>query len=209
MNELPRTAADFWFDPICPWAWLTSRWLIEVQTVRPVDVTWRVMSLAILNDGRELPEEYVELMRRAWIPVRTVVAAQQGHGQDVVLPLYTAVGTRIHLGQRDDCEAVCREALAELGLPDGLADTALTDGVDAELRASHAEAMSLVGEDVGTPVISVSGPEGEPSAIFGPVVTPTPKGEAAGRLWDGTLLVIRTPGFYELKRTRTVGPLFD
>jgi hypothetical protein len=183
--------------------------MIEVEKVRPVEVTWRVMSLAILNDGRELPEAYVELMRRAWIPVRTIVAAQQGYGDEIVLPLYTAIGTRIHLDGREDYEAVCREALAELGLPDELADTALTDRVDADLRASHSEAMSLVGEDVGTPVIAVPGADGEPAAIFGPVVTPAPTGETAGRLWDGTLLVIRTPGFFELKRTRNVGPLFD
>jgi protein-disulfide isomerase-like protein with CxxC motif len=201
--------ADFWFDPICPWAWLASRWMIEVEQVRPVDVRWRVMSLAMLNEGREMPPEYVDLMRRAWIPVRVIVAAQLAHGDEVVLPMYEAMGRRIHLDSRDDFEEVCREAVAELGLLASLVDTSLTDHVDAELRTSHERAMSMVGLEVGTPVIAVPGPDGEPTAIFGPVVSPAPKGEDAGRLWDGTLLVMSTPGFFELKRSRTVGPIFD
>lgn len=200
------TAADFWFDPVCPWAWIASRWMLEVEQVRDVEVRWHVMSLAVLNDGRELPEQYVELMRKAWGPVRTVVAAQQEHGDDVVLPLYTAMGERIHVGGNDDYDAVAREALAELGLPAELADRG--DRYDAQLRASHQEAMDRVGTDVGTPVIAVPGPDGAEIAFFGPVVTPIPRGDAAGRLWDGTLLVAGTPGFYELKRTRTASPTF-
>jgi protein-disulfide isomerase-like protein with CxxC motif len=209
MDNNPLMVADFWFDPICPWAWLASRWMIEVEQVRPVDVRWRVMSLAMLNEGREMPPEYVDLMRRAWIPVRVIVAAQLAHGDEVVLPMYEAMGRRIHLNSRDDFEEVCREAVAELGLPASLVDTSLTDHVDAELRTSHERAMSMVGLEVGTPVIAVPGPDGEPTAIFGPVVSPAPKGEDAGRLWDGTLLVMSTPGFFELKRSRTVGPIFD
>jgi protein-disulfide isomerase-like protein with CxxC motif len=209
MDNNPLMVADFWFDPICPWAWLASRWMIEVEQVRPVDVRWRVMSLAMLNEGREMPPEYVDLMRRAWVPVRVLVAAQLAHGDEVVLPMYEAMGRRIHLDSRDDFEEVCREAVAELGLLASLVDTSLTDHVDAELRTSHERAMSMVGLEVGTPVIAVPGPDGEPTAIFGPVVSPAPKGEDAGRLWDGTLLVMSTPGFFELKRSRTVGPIFD
>ena len=148
-------------------------------------------------------------MTTAWQPVRAVIAAQQRSGDDVVLPLYTALGTRFHLGQRDDVDTVVREALAEVGLPEELADLALTDELDEALRASHAEGISLVGQDVGTPVIAVPGPDGGRIAFFGPVVTPAPKGDAAGRLWDGTLLVAGTPGFYEIKRTRDIGPIFD
>jgi 2-hydroxychromene-2-carboxylate isomerase len=203
------TIADFWFDPRCPWAWMTSRWMLEVEQVRDVTVRWHVMSLAVLNEGRDLPEEYQEFMTTAWQPVRAVIAAQQRSGDDVVLPLYTALGTRFHLGQRDDVDTVVREALAEVGLPEELADLALTDEVDEALRASHAEGISLVGQDVGTPVIAVPGPDGGRIAFFGPVVTPAPKGDAAGRLWDGTLLVAGTPGFYEIKRTRDIGPIFD
>ncbi|CAB4747495.1 MAG: disulfide bond formation protein DsbA [Actinobacteria bacterium] len=203
------TTADFWFDPVCPWAWMTSRWMLEVEQVRDVQVHWNVMSLAVLNEGRDLPPEYVDLMAAAWAPVRVVIAAQLEHGDSVVLPLYTALGTRIHLQQRKDYEVIIAESLAEVGLPADLAGVGKTTKVDEQLRASHSRGITLVGEDVGTPVISVPGPGGDPVAFFGPVVTPAPKGEAAGRLWDGTLLVAATPGFYEIKRTRTSGPIFD
>ena len=202
--------ADFWFDPVCPWAWMTSRWMLEVEQVRDVQVHWNVMSLSVLNEGRDLPEKYLELMQKAWGPVRVIIAAQLAHGDEVVLPLYTAMGNRIHLQQRgDDLANVIVEALAEVGLPAELADAATSTEVDDALRASHQRGISLVGEDVGTPVIAVPGDNGEQIAFFGPVVTPAPKGEAAGRLWDGVLLVGSTPGFYEIKRTRTEGPIFD
>jgi len=201
--------ADFWFDPLCPWAWMTSRWMLEVEGVRAVRVRWRVMSLAVLNEGRDLPEEYVELMSKAWGPVRVVIAAQQQVGDDVVLPLYTAMGNRIHLEGRTDYDAIIREALAEAGLPAALADVAMTTEVDDELRISHQSGISLVGQDVGTPVVAFPGPDGERVGIFGPVVTPAPKGEVAGRLWDGCVLVAGTPGFFELKRSRDEEPMFD
>ena len=203
------TTADFWFDPVCPWAWMTSRWMLEVERVREVQVNWNVMSLAVLNEGRDLPPAYVDLMAAAWAPVRVVIAAQLEHGDSVVLPLYTALGTRVHLQQRKDYEVIIAESLAEVGLPAELAGVGKTTKVDEQLRASHGRGINLVGEEVGTPVISVLGPDGGRVAFFGPVVTPAPKGEAAGRLWDGTLLVAATPGFYEIKRTRTSGPIFD
>ena len=203
------TTANFWFDPVCPWAWMTSRWMLEVERVREVQVHWNVMSLAVLNEGRDLSPEYVELMAAAWAPVRVIIAAQLEHGDSVVLPLYTALGTRIHVQQRKDYEVIIAESLAEVGLPAELAGVGKTTKVDEQLRASHGRGITLVGEDVGTPVISVLGPDGGRVAFFGPVVTPAPKGEAAGRLWDGTVLVAATPGFYEIKRTRTSGPIFD
>lgn len=199
-----RTAVRMWFDPVCPWAWMTSRWLMEVERVRPVEVTWSVMSLAVLNEGRDLPPDYQALMTAAWGPVRVIIAAARDHGPDVVKPLYDAIGSRIHPGGRTDLAAVVAEALAEVGLPADLAEVAGTDEVDGLLRASHAEGIDLVGQDVGTPVVAVDG-----VAFFGPVVSPAPKGEAAGLLWDGCLLVAGTPGFFELKRTRTIGPVFD
>ena len=199
-----RQAADFWFDPICPWAWMTSRWMTEVERVRPVDVRWHVMSLSVLNEGRDLDPDYRARMDRSWGPVRVVIAARELHGEDVVKPLYDAMGTQIHPGGNKDYPDVIARALAEVGLPADLAAHADTDEYDKQLRASHAEAMDLVGDDVGTPVVAFNG-----VAFFGPVVTPAPKGEAAGRLWDGALLVAGTPGFYELKRTRTEGPIFD
>ena len=199
----PRAAAEFWFDPLCPWAWMTSRWMGEVQQVRDVDVTWSVMSLSVLNEGRDLPEEYADLMEKGWGPVRVVVAARREHGDEIVKPLYDALGTRIHHEQQDYDTAIVG-ALEELGLPAALAGAATSTEHDEELRASHERGISLVGDDVGTPVIAVDG-----VAFFGPVVTPAPKGEAAGLLWDGCVLVARTPGFYELKRSRTQGPIFD
>ena len=204
-TSAPGTSvADFWFDPICPWAWMTSRWIGEVEQVRDITVRWHVMSLAVLNEGREVPEDYAEAMARAWGPVRVVVAAQQAHGEEVVKALYDAIGTRIHPGGREDWDEVVREALEEVGLPVALADAAAGTAYDDALRASHTEGIQLVGEDVGTPVVAFGG-----VAFFGPVVTPAPKGEAAGRLWDGAVLVAGTPGFYELKRSRNEGPRFD
>lgn len=199
-----RQPAEMWFDPICPWAWMTSRWLMQVETVRPVRVTWSVMSLAVLNEGRDLPEQYRDLMDRAWGPVRVIIAAQQAHGDRVVKKLYDAMGTRIHLQGNKDFDVVIAEALAECKLPADLAKAARLKKYDAALRRSHKRGIGLVGTDVGTPVVAVGG-----VAFFGPVVSPAPKGEAAGRLWDGCVLVAGTPGFFELKRTRTVGPIFD
>ena len=204
-----RVPVDFWFDPICPWAWLTSRWILEVEKVRPIEVRWHVMSLAVLNEGRDVPPHYLEMMGRAWLPVRAIMAAQQDHGDAVIGDLYTAVGTRIHPGGEEDWAKAVGESLSELELSADYLVVAETDRFDEQLRASHAEGIDLVGQDVGTPVIAVPGPEGRPIGIFGPVVTPVPRGEAAGRLWDGTLLVASTPGFFELKRTRTVDPIFD
>ncbi|MGW3626772.1 mycothiol-dependent nitroreductase Rv2466c family protein [Streptomyces sp. NPDC000880] len=206
-----KTPVDFWFDPLCPWAWMTSRWMLEVEKVRDVEVRWRVMSLAVLNEHRldELPEKYREGMKQAWGPVRVAIAAQQKHGDEVLGELYTALGTRIHnRGEGATREAIAA-ALDEVGLPAELIEFADSDAYDTELRASHKEGIDKVGQDVGTPVIAVPGSDGEQIAFFGPVVTPAPKGEEAAKLWDGTLMVASIPGFYEIKRTRTQGPIFD
>jgi hypothetical protein len=204
-----RTIVDMWFDPVCPWAWVTSRWLLEVEKARPVDVRFNVMSLAILNSGRTLPENYQRLMDRAWGPVRVCTAAAESAGAQVLRDLYTALGTRIHLRKYELDEKLYTEALQETGLDPALADAAMSDAWDDVLHASHDAGMKPVGLDVGTPVIQTPGPAGETVAFFGPVVTPAPKGEAAGKLWDGVLLVGATPGFYELKRSRDVAPAFD
>jgi len=205
-----RVTADMWFDPACPWAWITSRWLLEVERVRPVRIQFHVMSLSVLNEGREdLPERYKESMKRNWGSVRVAVAAQQKYGQAVLRELYTALGTRIHVRKEERGPELFRGALSDAGLDPALAEAADSTDYDTALRASHDEGMAPVGTDVGTPVIHVPGPDGERLAFFGPVVTPAPKGEAAGKLWDGTLLVAATPGFFEIKRTRTVGPVFD
>jgi 2-hydroxychromene-2-carboxylate isomerase len=206
VDQTTRTPkADFWFDPICPWAWITSRWILEVAQVRPIEVQWHVMSLAYLNSGRDdVPEEYRKLLAEAWGPVRVCIAAEQQFGPEALEPLYTALGNRFHLEGKPKERATIEEALSEAGLPVSLADAAETDEYDDALKKSHHAGMDQVGYEVGTPVISVGG-----AAFFGPVITPAPKGEAAGVLWDGVLAVTTTPGFFELKRSRDVPPIFD
>lgn len=203
-DRTDRTPVDFWFDPLCPWAWMSSRWLLEVAKVRRIAPSFHVMSLAYLNEGKDIPEDYRKMLEPAWGPVRVCIAAAQAEGDDVLLPLYTAMGDRIHLQGREISRELVEESLAEVGLPVALADAMDTDEYDDDLRKSHHAGMDQVGEEVGTPVISVDG-----VAFFGPVVTPAPKGEDAGRLWDGVLLVAGTPGFYELKRSREKGPDFS
>jgi len=205
MARQEPTGVDFWFDPLCPWAWIASRWLLEVEKIRPVAPRWHVMSLAVLNESKEdLPERYRELMAQAWGPVRVCIAAEQKFGPDVLLPLYTALGTRFHQEQAPKDRATIEAALAEAGLPTDLADAMDDPSYDEALRESHHDGMDRVGYEVGTPVISVDG-----VSFFGPVVSPIPRGDAAGRLWDGVLAVAGTDGFFELKRSRTRDPIFD
>ncbi|WP_433445545.1 mycothiol-dependent nitroreductase Rv2466c family protein [Nonomuraea sp. CA-141351] len=211
IKEQPdRDEVPFWFDPLCPWAWITSRWLLEVEQVRPVHPDWRIMSLAYLNlvqrEGKGLSEAYRDLMTKAWGPVRICAAAAEHGGRGVLGPLYTAIGTRLHNQGRRDDPTVITEALAEAGLPDSLAAAAPSTEFDQLIKDSHDEAFNEVGLDVGTPVLRIAG-----TALFGPVLRQAPRGEAAGRLWDGLVLVAGTHGFFELKRSRdrTVKPSFE
>lgn len=202
--DAPATA-DFWFDPICPWAWMSSRWMKEVEQVRDVETRFHVMSLSYLNsDKPDLSDSYRALLDEGWGPVRVCIAAAQQFGDGVLDKLYTELGTRIHNEAKGSGRDTIEAALEAAGLPTSLADAADSTAYDEELKKSHHAGMDQVGTDVGTPVISVEG-----TAFFGPVLTPIPRGEVAGKLWDGVRLVAGTPGFYELKRTRTEDPSFD
>jgi predicted DsbA family dithiol-disulfide isomerase len=203
MSESSGTA-DFWFDPMCPFAWITSRWILEVQEVRDIDVRWHVMSLAHLNRDKAIPDSYREFLAPAWGPVRVLVAAAQRHGDQVLFPLYTAMGTRIHLEKQPVDREMIAAAVAEVGLEPDLVDAMDDPSYDEAVARSHHEGMDQVGDDVGTPTIAFNG-----SAFFGPVLSRIPRGEDAGRIWDGAVTLAAYPYFFELKRTRTGDLDFD
>jgi 2-hydroxychromene-2-carboxylate isomerase len=201
----PPTVVDFWFDPSCPWAWMTSRWLDEVATLRNLEVSWHVMSLAVLNENAtDLSEQYRDFLPRALRFTRFVAAVTELHGQSAVKPLYDALGVRIHPGDRTDVDAIITESLDEVGLPASLAAFADSEEYDSQMRASHFDGIERVGQDVGTPVIALGG-----YAFFGPVISPAPKGEQAAAMWDGVVALASYDGFFEIKRSRTRGPVFD
>jgi predicted DsbA family dithiol-disulfide isomerase len=190
--------ADFWFDPLCPFAWITSRWMLEVQRVRDVQVHWHVMSLAYLNQDKDISDRYRAILEPAWGPVRVLVAAAEKHGDDVLLPLYTAMGNRIHLEKQPIDREMIAAAVAEVGLEPALVDAMDDPSYDEAVIRSHHQGMDQVGDDVGTPTIAFNG-----SAFFGPVLNRIPRGEDAGPLWDAAVTLASYPEFFELKRTRT------
>jgi 2-hydroxychromene-2-carboxylate isomerase len=203
-NTAAPLAVDFWFDPSCPWAWMTSRWVDEVAKLRSLEVTWHIMSLAVLNENNDVTEEYRAFFPRALRYTRLVAAVAELHGQSFVKPLYEALGTRIHPGHRKDVDAVISESLVEAGLLAELLRYADSEEFDPQMRASHFDGIGRVGQDVGTPVIAVGD-----TAFFGPVMSPSPKGEEALAVWDGVVALARYDGFFELKRSRTREPIFD
>lgn len=201
---MPKKNAGFWFDPICPWAWMTSRWILEVEKVRDIEVEWNLFSLAHLNRDKDVPAEYKEKMVRSWYCTRVIAAAQKEMGSAITLPMYTAISSRIHLQKMDITAELFEAALAEVGLPKVLASAMNDESFNAAIIESHERGIKMVGNDVGTPIIAIGD-----VAFFGPVISPAPKGEEAGKLWDGVVGVASYPGFFEIKRSRTVGPIFD
>lgn len=203
-----KTPVSLWFDPLCPYAWVTSRWLLEVEKVRPIEISWRIMSLQVLNQDKDVSDDYRARIARVVGPGRTVAAVAAKYDGDAVGRYYTELGTLLHNEQHAKREGSLRptveEALVAAGLDKGVADAMDSDQFDEAVRISHDEGMALVGQEVGTPVIRVGA-----NAFFGPVITSILRGEDAGRLWDGVLLVTEFEDFFELKRTRTRSPRFD
>ena len=199
------TAVDFWFDPLCPFAWITSRTVLEVEKVRDIQVTWHIMSLAYLNEDKDISDEYRAGLKDAWRPVRVAMAVQEQYGQQKLAELYTALGTRKHINGAEKLDLpLITGALTEVGLPTSLADAMDDSSFDDAIRKSHHQGMDQVGYDVGTPTIAIDG-----QAFFGPVLTRIPKGEDAGRIWDGAVALASFPYFAELKRTRESDLHFD
>ncbi len=198
MTTPTTTSAEFWFDPACPFAWITSRWILEVEKVRDIKVTWRIMSLAYLNQDKDIPEDYRKMLSTAWGPVRVCMAVEQQYGQEKLAEIYTALGTARHVEKKTLDRETMTEALASIGLPTALVEAMDDSSYDEAIKKSHHLGMDQVGNDVGTPTIAMNG-----SAFFGPVISKAPRGEEAGRLWDGFQLVTAYPYVYELKRART------
>lgn len=202
--NMSKSNVQFWFDPICPWAFMTSRWLLEVEKIRDISITWNLFSLAHLNKDKDLAPEYKARLIRSWQATRVIAAAQEKNGKEITLPLYTAISSRIHLKKMDVGQELFTQALKEVGADENLASAESDSKFDNAIIASHEAGIALVGSDVGTPIIAVEG-----TAFFGPVISPAPRGEEAGKLWDGVLLAASYPGFFEIKRSRTVGPIFE
>jgi protein-disulfide isomerase-like protein with CxxC motif len=202
-----RTTVGFWMDPLCPWSFVTAQWLIEVQEHAPVEVRWGVMSMAILNEGNEIPDEWRTLVEQSWAPVRALVAARREAGPESFVPLMEGIARRWHVDESRDLHAIMRKAVADCGLPESVADAAWDRALDGEVRREHDAAMALGGPDVGSPILAFDGPQGR-AAYMGPIVSRIPRGEEAVGLFDVVRTLALTPGFFELKRTRDVSPQF-
>ena len=198
-----KTKAEFWFDPVCPWAFMTSRWILEVEKLRDIEITWNIFSLGHLNKDREMPEKYKLTMVNSWFCGRVIKAVEDKYGQVQVLAVYTAISTRIHVNKEAVSEELFRAALIEIGLDPEIALEMHNNAWDTQIIESHARGIKIVGDDVGTPIISIGD-----IGFFGPVISPAPMGNEAAKLWDGIVLAASYPGFFELKRSRTVGPIF-
>lgn len=202
---METTKVEMWFDTLCPWAWMTSRWLVEVAKVRDISIQWNVMSLYFLNESRShISADYLDNAKKALGPLRIIVAGERLYGNQIAGELYTAFGEEIHLNKMKFSPELNSKVLSKFSFPVNLLSYADDVSLDESILKSHNSGIDRVGEDVGTPIVSIEG-----VSFFGPVISPTPKGEDAGKLFDGAFAVASYPGFFEMKRTRTVGPIFD
>ena len=197
------TSAQFFFDPACPWTWMTSRWLTEVAENRDLDVRWRPFSLKLKNEEHGLPEQYAAMADATHRALRVMEAIREGEGDDAIGPYYTELGRRIH-HDGDNPLTDLEGALEACGLDPGYIEAADDEKWDETIRASMAEALGAAGDDVGSPILMLR--SDPPTAFFGPIVSPPPTGQAALDLWDRLSGMADQPSFFELKRSRTEGP---
>ncbi|WP_371674698.1 disulfide bond formation protein DsbA [Streptomyces sp. NBC_00289] len=198
---------DLWCDPVCPWAWTTAQWLLEVRRYRPLALRFRVMSLVLLNEGRtDVDARYRLLARHGWGPARLCIAAEQDFGPQSLARLYPALARRFHDKPVRRGPSALRDALTEAQLPPHLVQTATSTVHDEALRVSHEQAVAAFGAQAGTPLLSLHQEGRTATTFFGPVLDTVPLGADAVRLWDGLFALMLTSGFRELKRHRGAEP---
>lgn len=208
---------EFFFDPVCPWAWITSRWVEEVQSLRSYDVRWRFISLKLLNANNTADwysDEYKRWHTMGHEALRIAAHLQATQGNEAVAALYTACGREGHVNQRRDefaasTEIFMTEVLAKAGLDTSLVRYAFDDTYDAVIAQETELALTRTGRDVGTPILTFKPGADNEGSFFGPVIARCPRGEEALKLWDAIELLATTPGVAELKRSLRAKPVFD
>ena len=202
-----QDTVEFYWDMVCPWCWITSRWMEDVSRQKNIHINWKFFSLKKINEGRDIPERFRTSHAIGLRALRVAAAVRQDYGNDAVGKLYTVMGSRRHHDQQDiGTQEMLEELLDLCGLPQTLAAAADDESWDQVIEADMEQAKAKAGDGVGVPLIVLDGGEGP--GFFGPVLSPAPVGEAAVQMWDAMVTVGRMPGFYEFKRTRETGPVF-
>jgi hypothetical protein len=208
---------EFFFDPVCPWAWITSRWVREVQSLRDYDVQWRFISLRFLNEDKmdysAMPEGYREIHHAGTHGLRVAALAREEQGNDAVSAFYTALGTSLH-NRADrtmltDTPGHLATVLGEAGLPTAWADAWEDESRDGLIRSETELALQRTGKDVGTPILTFRPGAKDEASFFGPVISSIPRGDDAVKLWDAVETLATTSGMAELKRSLRAAPSFD
>lgn len=202
-----KDTVEFYWDPVCPWCWITSRWMIDVGSQKQIQVNWKLFSLKKINAGRDIAKDFKILHEMGLRALRVAAAVRKEYGNEGIAKLYTVMGTRYHHDKEDiDEPEVLDKILQTCGFAKQLADAVNKNAWDKMIAADMDQAIAKVGRDVGVPLIVLDGGKGP--GFFGPVFSPAPSGQAAVELWDAIIVAGRTPGFFELKRTREIGPQF-